>query len=405
MNSKGSNRAELLSWLFYDFANSSYSAVIASVVFPVFFVKQLAPTPEVGDVWWGRAVALSMLLVAVTSPFAGGISDLSGHRKRFFLFYTILSILAVTGLSFSEKFGFWWALFFFAVANFFFEGAMVFYNAFLPDIAPAGKIGRVSGWGFGLGYLGSALSLLISIYLVKKEYHSLAFLSVSLFFLIFSLPSFVFLKEPQGMSSLKEAALKGWTKIIRSLGDAFARRDFRLFLLSYFFFRDGINTVIAFSSIFAANTLGFSYEELLYLYLLIQLTAMSGAFLFARPTDLWGPKRVLVLCLLVWSCLCIWTYYVSALQFWFVAATGGIFLGSTQSASRAMFSGFIPYGLEAEYFGLYSFVGKTSSVLGPVIFSTTVAATGSERLAALFIGGLFLAGLVLLLPVRQLREN
>ncbi|RME65839.1 MAG: MFS transporter, partial [Nitrospirae bacterium] len=285
----------------YDFANSSYSAVIAAVVFPVFFVKHIAPTHEVGDIWWGRAVALSMLLVASTSPFAGGIADLSGYRKRFFIFYTLMSVLAITGLSFSEGLGFFWVVCLFIIANFFFEGGVVFYNAFLPEVAPKEKIGRVSGWGFGLGYLGSALSLLISIYLVKIGYYTLAFLSVGIFFFVFSLPCFFFLKETQGGFTLKEAALKGWTKIIHGLASAFRKRDFRLFLISYFFFRDGVNTIIAFSSIFAANTLGFSYEKLLYLYLLIQLTAMAGAFLFSWPTDQWGPKRVLVLCLLVWS--------------------------------------------------------------------------------------------------------
>ena len=118
------------------------------------------------------------------------------------------------------------------------------------------------------------------------------------------------------------------------------------------------------------------------------------------PADLWGPKRVLLLCLLVWTGVCLWAYSVTPAGFWWLAIVGGVVLGSTQASSRALFSRFVPVGMEAEYFGLYGFVGKTSSVLGPILFSTTVAVTGSERIAALSMGALFLLGLLLLLPLR-----
>jgi len=395
------DKLSLVSWLFYDFANSSYSAVIAAVVFPVYLVQRLAPSPQTGDLWWARAVSISMLLVAITAPFVGGIADLSGYRKRFLVIYSLFAILATASLSLSRDYGFFWAVGLFCVANFFVEGAIVFYNAFLPEVADKNHLGRVSGWGFGLGYLGSAISLFVAVVFVKKAQYALAFLSVALFFLVFSLPAFFFLKETSGVMSLKEAALTGWKKTLLALKRALSHKDFRLFVLSYFFFRDGINTIIAFSSIFAANTLGFSQTNLLWLYLLVQLSAMTGAMLFSLPTDYWGPKSVLLLCLSAWTGLCGWAYFVSAFGFWFLASLGGVFLGSTQAAARAMFSRFIPKGLEAEFFGLYGFVGKTSSVLGPLVFGTTVSLTGSERLAALSVAVLFVLGILLLLPVKE----
>ncbi len=230
-------RLRLIAWIFYDFANSSYSAVIASVVFPVYFVRHLAPSVETGDVWWGRAVALSMLLVALTSPFMGGIADLAGGKKRFLRIYTLSAILCIGGLVFSRPLGAVGGLLLFCLANFFVEGAFVFYNAFLPLIAERSHFGRVSGWGFAIGYVGSAISLYVSLQFLRLKGYEAVWLFVGVFFLLFSIPALILLPEPEGTMGIREAALHGWKRTVKRLREAFQKRDFKLFLLSYFLLR------------------------------------------------------------------------------------------------------------------------------------------------------------------------
>jgi len=186
------NKRQILSWCLYDFANSSYSAVIAAVIFPVYFVKVIAETPAEGDLWWGRAISLSMLLVAVTSPVVGGISDYAGMRKRLLVAYSLVCVVAVGLLLFIEKGMVFEAFLLIIIANIAMEGSLVFYNAYLPDIAPKDHQGRVSGWGFGLGYAGSVLALLIAMLFMKNGVIRFSWPMVSIFYLLFSFTRLLF---------------------------------------------------------------------------------------------------------------------------------------------------------------------------------------------------------------------
>ncbi len=391
----------ILSWCLYDFANSSYSAVIAAVVFPVYFVNTIAPSQQVGDLWWGRAISLSMAIVAISSPFMGGIADHSGRRKLMLFLYTLTCATAVSLLVFSEDFPLYLAVVLIIIANTSMEGGLVFYNAYLPDIAPKDYYGRVSGWGFGLGYLGSALSLFIGIYLIRKGAIEIVWPMVSVFFIIFSLPLFVFLPADRPKSGILTASIKGLRETVETFKRILKDKSLRRFLLSYFFYKDAVNTIIVFSSIFATVTLKFAPEELVVLYLVVQVMAMLGAFVFASPSDKWGPKRVVVLMILYWTLLTVSALFINKRLFWAVAILGGLGLGSIQSASRALFSAFIPKGSEAEYFGFYSLVGKSSAIIGPLMFGSISFLTGNQRLAVLSLIILFILGLICILPVKE----
>jgi UMF1 family MFS transporter len=281
------------------------------------------------------------------------------------------------------------------------EGGLVFYNAYLPDIAPKEYYGRVSGWGFGLGYLGSALSLFISISLLKKGAIEIVWPMVSVFFIIFSLPLFIFLPPDRPKSGILIASIKGLREITGTFKKILKDKDLRGFLLSYFFYKDAINTIIVFSSIFASVTLGFTPEELVVLYLVVQVMAMIGAFVLASPSDRWGPKKVVILMVLYWTLLTTSALFINKKVFWAVAILGGLGLGSIQSASRALFSKFIPSGSEAEYFGFYSLVGKSSAIVGPLIFGSISFLAGNQRFAVLSIIILFILGLICILPVKE----
>ncbi len=396
-------RRTILSWCLFDFANSSYSAVIAAVIFQVYYINVIVGNAEGnGDLWWGRAISLSMLFVSLSSPFLGGIADYAGSRKRLLAVYTLTSIAAVASFTLLVPGAFLAGFALIALANIGMEGGLVFYNSFLPEIAPVEYQGRVSGWGFSIGYAGSIASLLLALPLARSGTFWGIWLMVAAFFAVFSLPAFLFLPRdsPTGVTS-SQAGLRGVKSAVATLREVWSRREPRKFLLAYLIYEDGVNTVIVFSSSLAATTFAFTQTELIVLYLVVQLTALVGAFLLSKPTDTWGPKKVVLLSLLLWSLVAVLAFFVRGKeQFWFVACTAGLGLGSVQAGTRAFFTQFIPAGKEAEYFGVYSLVGKSSAILGPLVFGQVSASFASQRPAILSIAAFFIIGFVLLQRVR-----
>jgi MFS transporter, UMF1 family len=397
------NRKQVLSWCLFDFANSSYSAVIAAVVFQVYYINVIVGNADGrGDLWWGRAISLSMLAVSLSSPFLGGIADYAGSRKRLLAVYTCSCVAAISCFTLltpgAALFGFTLIV----LANIGMEGGLVFYNSFLPRIAPPEYHGRVSGWGFTIGYAGSIAALLIALPLAKTGRFELIWPMVAVFFAVFSLPAFLYLPKdaPTGVTA-SQAGIMGIHNALKTLREIWSRREPRKFLLSYLIYEDGVNTVIVFSSSLAATTFAFGQGELIGLYLVVQVTALIGAFLLSKPTDTWGPKKVVVLSLLLWSLVAVSAFFVqSKTHFWAIACIAGLGLGSVQAGTRAFYTQFIPDGKEAEYFGVYSLVGKSSAVIGPLVFGQVSAAFGSQRPAILSIAAFFIIGLVLLRQVK-----
>ncbi len=392
------NRREILSWCMFDFANSSYSAVIASVIFPVYYVTRIVGNETgLGDLWWGRAVSLSMALVAVTSPFIGGIADFGGIRKRMLLAYTVLCISMVASFSLLQRGMVIEGFLLIILANIGMEGGLVFYNSFLPEITEKEYQGRVSAWGFAVGYAGSILSLLIAVPIVRHGYFGAAWLMVAVFFAVFSMPAFLFLpKDSKSGLKVVHAASKGFRFTWNTFKKIWSRKEQRIFLLAYLLYEDGVNTVIVFSSIFAATTLKFEPQELIGLYLVVQTTALIGAFSMARPIDYWGPKRVVTLSLIMWTAVSITAFFIETKgHFWLLACIAGLGLGTVQAATRAFFAQFVPRDHESEYFGVYSMVGKSSAVIGPLVFGYISSTFGSQRPAILSVALFFLSGLII----------
>lgn len=397
------NLKQIMSWCLYDFANSSYSAVIASVIFPVYFTTYIAGNEHgLGDLWWGRAISLSMITVVLTSPFIGGIADFSGLRKRFLLLYTMVCITSVASLSLLKKGMIIEGFVLITLANIGMEGGLVFYNSFLSEIAPREYQGRISSWGYGIGYIGSIASLLISIPLINGGLINYTWIMVSIFFIVFSIPAFLYLPPDKKMGlKTSRAAKEGFKFTLKGLKMIWSKKETRRFLIAYLIYEDGVNTVIVFSSIFAATTLSFTNKELIILYIMVQVTALIGAFLMARPIDYIGPKRIVSISLILWTIVSFLTFFIQEKgDFWLVAIIAGLGLGTIQAASRAFYAQFIPKGNETEYFGVYAMIGKTSAIIGPLLFGYVSATTGSQRPAILTISIFFLLGLILLQAVR-----
>ncbi len=396
------NKKHIISWTLFDFANSSYSAVIAAVVFPVYYANTIVGNETgLGDLWWGRAISISMAIVALSSPFLGGIADYGGFKKRFLFFYTVLSVVAISSFSILEKGMALEGFLLIIAANLGMEGGLVFYNSFLPRIAPREYQGRVSAWGFGVGYAGSIISLLFALLFIRSGHFDDTWLMVAVFFAIFSMPAFLFLPKDVKSDSLISSGIRGLRYTLTTLKEIWGKRDPRKFLISYLVYEDGVNTVIVFSSIFAATTLGFRPGELITLYLIVQSTALLGAFFMARPIDLWGPKRVVIVSLIMWTFVATVAFFVQTkTQFWALASFAGLGLGTVQAATRAFYTQFIPEEKEAEYFGVYSLVGKSSAILGPLIFGQVSTTFGSQRPAIFSIAAFFLIGLIILITVK-----
>lgn len=397
------NKKHVISWTLFDFANSSYSTVIASVVFPVYYANTIVGNEAgLGDLWWGRAISISMAIVALSSPFLGGIADYGGFRKRFLFFYTALSVVAISSLSIAGKGMILEGFLLIIAANLGMEGGLVFYNSFLPVIAPREYQGRVSAWGFGVGYAGSIISLLFALLFIRSGHFDATWLMVAVFFSIFSMPAFLFLpKDVKGKYSLVHSAIKGFKYTLTTLKEIWGKKGQRKFLISYLIYEDGVNTVIVFSSIFASTTLGFNPEELIALYLIVQATALLGAFIMAKPIDSWGPKKVVIISLVMWTSVATFAFFIQTkIQFWMLASVAGLGLGTVQAASRAFYTQFIPTEKEAEYFGVYSLIGKSSAILGPLIFGQVSTTFGSQRPAILSVSAFFLIGMVILMAVK-----
>jgi UMF1 family MFS transporter len=394
---------KIFSWCLFDFANSSYSAVIAAVIFPVYYTMTVVGNENnQGDVWWGRAISLSMAIVALSSPFLGGIADYAKMRKKFLFAYTMLCVIATASLFFIREGMVLKGFLLIVLANVGLEGGVVFYNAFLKDIVGSTHQGRVSAWGFGTGYLGSIIALVIGLIFYRAGFINFIWPMVALFFILFSLPAFLFLPgDEKGGTGIIHGARNGLKTTLSMFKKIIANKEQRRFLLAYLIYEDGVNTAIVFSGIFAATTLNLQPQELVGLYLVIQITALIGAFLMAGAIDYWGPKKIVLLSLALWIVTVTAIFFLqNKLQFMIVASIAGLGLGTIQASSRAFFAQFIPDGSESEYFGVYSLVGKSSAVIGPLLFGFISSLTNNQRPAVLSIALLFLVGLIVVQMVK-----
>jgi UMF1 family MFS transporter len=399
-------------WTLFDFANTSFSVLILTTAYSVYFREIVAGNSQIGDFLWGLAFSISMFIVAFISPFLGAIADHSSNKKFFLFIFTILCITS-TGLMFLvERGDILLGMVLLILANIGFEGGLVFYDAFLPEITTERSYGRVSGYGFAMGYVGSFISLLVAYPFLKGEFAEwnlfnvrLSFIVAASFFLFFSLPFFIVIKERKIEIDDKVSYLKvGIERVKSTFTNARKYSNIGKFLLSYFIYADGINTVIIFASIFARHTLNFSLVEILTFFLTVQSTAILGSVVFGIIADSIGQKKTLSITLLLWVITAIGAYFcVDKTTFYIIGFIAGAAMGSSQSTSRSLMSKIIPPSKKTEFFGFYSFFGKSSAILGPLVFGAVSSLTGSQRVAVISVALFFVVGLILLQRVREER--
>lgn len=396
-------RKKIFVWTLFDFGNTSFSIVVVTFLYAVYFKKVVTGGEAIGDFYWSLGTSVAMIITAIISPILGAIADYSAGKKRFLLFFTLMSVIATASLFYVQSGMVFWGLLIFIIANVGFEAGLVFYDSFLPEITSPKNFGRVSGYGFGMGYVGSLVTLAIVYPFIQMEMIKETFPVAALFFLVFSLPLFIFLKDNRKSDVREINYFKiGVTRVFNTITHLPKYKNLAIFLIAYFFYIEGVNTVIFFSGNYASTTLGFTDTELLIFFLTVQTTAIIGSILLGILADSIGQKRTIMITLVMWLGTIFLAYSVSDKEtFYIVGLIAGAAMGASQSTSRSFMSHLTPIEKKTEFFGFYSFFGKSSAIIGPLVFGLISYYSGDQRLAIISIAFFFLVGLIILSFVKE----
>lgn len=408
--------AGLFSWALFDWANSSYSAVIQTFVFAAYFTRSIAPNETVGTAWWGNAVGLSGLLIAILAPMLGAYTDQRGRRKPLLGLLIGLCILSTALLWFIAPSSdwLWHALVLLVVGVVAFELAAVLYNGMLPELVPPQGVGRWSGWGWALGYAGGLCSLVLALVLFingqgaiwgldagQAEHVRATFVLVALWFLVFALPLFLFTPDRPASPLSRRAALRaGWRQLLHSARSVGRYRHLVRFFIAHMLYIDGLATIFAFGGIYAAGTFAMDEQQVLLFGIGLNITGGLGAALFAPLDDRIGGKHAVLIALaglLVTSTLIL--LVETTTLFWLVGLMLGLFVGPAQAAGRSYLARMAPPELRNEMFGLLAFSGKATAFAAPLLVGWLTLFSGSQRVGMSAILLFLLAGFVLMLGI------
>jgi UMF1 family MFS transporter len=415
------SRLAVGSWAMYDFANSAFTTLVVTFIFATYFTDAIAENNVIGTELWSRGVALSQIAVAVLSPFLGALADRGGYRKRFLLLATFVCVGGSSLLYTAGPGDVLFALGIFVVANVAFELANVFYNAFLPDIAPAHRIGRVSGYGWSVGYLGGLLCLLAGYYLFVApetppfglsaeagEHVRATNLLVAAWYGLFSIPLFVVLKEralddPARVGPVVRSATR---RLVDTFRDLHAYRDIFWLLLARLVYNDGLVTIFAFGGIYAVGTFGFTTADIFLFGIALNLAAGIGAYGFGFVDDRLGGRTTILISLALLT-LAAGMAVAAATRavFWAAALLVGLCAGPNQSASRSLMGRFIPLHKENEFYGFFAFSGKATAFLGPVLLGLITGFFDSQRAGMAVVILFFVIGGLILTRVDEERGS
>jgi len=411
------NNKTIFAWSMYDFANQPYTTLVITFIYSTYFAKAIAPNEIIGTALWSRAMTITALTVAFLSPIMGAVADKTGHRKLFLIFWTYVCIVGSFVLYYPLPGEIYKALFWVVISNVGFEMGGLFCNAYLPDIAPKDKIGRVSGYGWSLGYLGGLIALGIGyMFLVSPENPMFGFskelgeniratnIMVAIWFIIFSIPVFMGLSGTAKVnkSSSKNIWLDSFLEIKSTFSNIKKYKELVKFLIARIFYNDGLITIIAFGGIYAAGTFNFTFEDIFLFGIVLNITAGLGAFALGFLDDIIGGKKTVQVSNvgLIFACL-LAVFTKSITVFWFSGILIGIFMGSNQAASRSLMARFIPENKENEFFGFFAFTGKATAFLGPLLLGLVTQAFNSQRHGIFVVVVLLLIGFFLMSRVNE----
>ena len=411
---RGGRRA-IWSWCLYDWANSAFTTLVVTFIYSAYFTAAFADDPGRGTALWSRGITASALAIAALAPIAGALAD-RGGRRRYLILCSLVCVAATAALTFvrpDQANAVVIALGVFVVANVAFELGLVFYNAFLPAIAAPERIGRISGYGWGLGYVGGLLALVAALVVFVPETPLFGIptdggfnlratnLLVAGWFLLFAVPAFLFLRDEAPAGGGGVSVRRAFTDLAVTVRHLRRYRQVGLFLLARLFYNDGLVTIFAFGGIYAVGTFGFSFEDLVTFGIVINVGAGLGALAFGFVDDRIGGKATVGLSV---AALAAATLLAALAQtrtaFWAAAVLVGIFAGPNQSASRSLMARFVPAKHESEFFGFFAFSGKVTSFLGPALLGV-LSDLYSQRVGVASLLVFFLVGALILRRVDE----
>ena len=410
------------SWVMYDWANSSYATIMMAAIFPVYFVSVLKGVGQNGDMWWGWGTAAATLISAVLAPVLGAIADYKGMKKK------LLSAFLGLGLAFTffnavvEN----WKLLLvgYCLSYIGFMSSNLFYDSFLTDVTTPERIDKVSAWGFGMGYIGgSTIPFIISIALITFGKNlglstsaavKISLVMTVLWWGLFSIPVLKNVKQVYYVETPpSDLVINTFRSILKTVADIFSRKGILLFMLAYFFYIDGVNTVINMATSYGA-TLGLDSTGMILALLVTQLVAFPCAILFNVISRKIGTINIIMTALCVYFAICVIGFTMglgieegfltvgqALVIFWVLAVLVGTCQGGIQALSRSYFGKLVPPQKSNEYFGFYDIFGKFAAILGPLIYSTVKAITGRSSFSILAIIVLFFAGWIIMFTGRK----
>ena len=400
------NKRAVWSWAFYDWANSAYSTTVMAGFFPLFFKEYWADphNPSQSTFYLGMANSIASLVVAALAPLLGSIADQGSAKKKFLTFFAFLGVIMTGGLWMVAQGNWQMAVLFYVIATIGFASGNVFYDAMLPGLASEERVDAVSSLGFGLGYLGGGLLFLVNVFMyLKPEIFGipdgataikLSFLSVAVWWAVFTIPLILFVPEPKNYETVdfNNAIRMGWVQLVQTFKEIRNMKVVGTFLLAYWFYIDGVDTIIRMAVDYGMS-LNFPGESLIIALLIAQFVAFPAALIYGRLASKIGTKMAIMVGIIAYSFITFLGYFMTEpWHFYVLAILIGLFMGGIQALSRSLYTRIIPPEKSAEFFGFYNMLGKFAAIIGPALMGTIALVTGSARLGILSILLLFILG-------------
>lgn len=403
------NKKAVKSWVLYDWANSAFTTTIMAAVMPIFFSGVAASNlpKATATAYWGYTQSIALVFVFLLSPVLGAIADYAGNKKTFLRFFTYMGAIASSLLFFVGEGDWALASILVILGTLAFQGATVFYDAFLPELVPEQERDMVSSRGYASGYIGGGILLAINLLLIQMPDFfgittllatQISFLSVGIWWIAFSIPMFRNVPESPKNSeqiSIPHQIKRGFQSVFSTIRSIKQYPELLKFLLAFWFFSDGINTIIKMATIYGTE-IGIEASDLILALLITQFVGFPATLLFGKVAKPLGAKVTLQITLVIYLIIVSLGYFMqSATHFYLLAIMVGLVQGGSQALSRSIFSNLVPTERNAEFFGFFGLTGKFASIFGPFVFGLVGQLTGSSRfgiasLAIFFIGGIFL---------------
>ena len=418
----GLDTKELRSWAIYDIANSAFATTIMVAILPIYFNDVLAVDlpNHMRSAYWAYFNAFSMIVVALVSPSLGYLADVCRSKKKLLAYFTVRGAFSSFGLALLSGGQWLMAGLLFMLGNIAFHVGIIFYEALLPHITNEDNVHLVSSSGYAVGYLGGGVLLAINLsWIMKPEWFflpnasmgiKLSFVSVAVIWILFSIPLFRNVREPENKAPQAfswKLALTATTRLVETFRLLRKYPQVMLFLLSFWAYSDGVGTIMNMATIYGREV-GIASSDLIVAILLVQFLGVPASFAFGPITQKIGAKNSLYVTLIVYTAVAIVAYFMTtALHFWMLAVGVALVQGANQAISRSMFSSMIPVSHSGEFFGLFSIWARFAGLFGPLIFGLLAEHTGGSRMSSLFVVGLFIFGIILLtfVDLRKAQED